>query len=113
MIHLLLGPAAVLLLTPVADDRASPFVTGTQLLEACRSSKPNLDSLCRGYLMGAEDYYEFARNLHGEGRCVPLGTGTDALKNIAVQSLSTHPRLNHLPASVLLFYAYSDAWHCE
>lgn len=113
MLHLLLAPAALLLATPVADYRASPFLSGTQLLEACQSPRPGQQALCRGYVAGAEDYLEFARNLHGEGRCVPIGTPIDALENIAVAHLEARRPSDHLPAPVLLFYAYSAAWHCE
>jgi hypothetical protein len=93
------------------------FYNGSELLEYCEyylnETNASLANACYGYVAGHHDTEKFLSFEAINYYCVPQGTGSKELIEVAVKYLKDHPRDLHYAASSLLFIAFTQAYPCQ
>lgn len=104
-----------------ADDI---YVHGEDLLVACNEAIKYLDKTgdsdafnsgrCWGYIAGATDMHELMdKGVDAHHSCKPRGKDISELAKAIVKYLRNHPEKIQLPATLLIYDAYNEAFPCD
>lgn len=104
--------ASILLLVQTMPARAQFFDTGSELLEYCSAGKrtPPM-AYCLGVVSTIADSYEGDRS---QDFCfsLPQGTTQNQLAAVVKKWLDQNPENLHMPAALLVQYAFFEAFPC-
>lgn len=86
------------------------FMKGNKLYETCTTSQVGA---CLGYIMGTTDTLSLNKIANKKESCIPNGVTGRQLTDIVIEYLTKNPNIRHLPASLLVEWAVSDAFPCK
>ncbi len=116
MIHRLLAASAIATLAMLAlqcPSHAEGTVSGSQLMQACTSTKVTDDRQCIGYIAGAVDQVSANPALKGILCPLPQGTELKDVKAAIVKFGQAHHDKVGQPAIALLNDAIKDRYPCK
>ena len=95
---------------PAQDVRMSIFMTGNDLYARCSTDINDPQGVgnygfCRGYILGAADFYGTYAAEMGASSCLSETVTTQQLIDVVVKYLRDHPEKRHAPASYAVIAA--------
>jgi hypothetical protein len=90
-------------------------VTGNDYAAFCSGpkSKPTDMTYCISYARGLADGFEFWHDADNRAPlCIPNEVTGGQLYEVTLKYIKEHPEKRHLGVSIVMAYAFADAWPC-